>query len=362
MECKRTDAGRMTSNIDIAVVSKVNRIPSIDGLRAVAVSLVVAAHATTLPGVAGSTGGYVVSKIFSGSAGVQIFFVISGFIITYLFIAEASKNGTINLKRFYIRRGFRLMPPALTFLFVLFLLTNIKELNVSNLEFISSLFFFRNYINDGGWLTGHIWSLSVEEQFYFLWPLVMICFLRKATLVLVIALVAAPVVRYIALWNEIQGWSYWLLSNMDGLAAGCLLAFHYSRCSAWESALSARSRLYLRIVAFGVFPLVAAFPGRFYLYLAPLQVTMVSTATVFLIASLTTTRAGYSYAFLNWSPVVKIGIISYSLYLWQQLFLAPNPILDLPVPLAILTALVIGWLSWLLLERPFASLRRKFHG
>ena len=339
-----------------------NRLPSLDGLRAMAVSLVVVAHATTIPGVAGSAGAYVAKKLFSGVAGVQIFFVISGFIITYLFPAEMSTRGTINLKRFYVRRVLRLMPPVLVYLAVLSALANQYELAVSGLEFVSSFFFFRNHINEGRWLTGHIWSLSVEEQFYFLWPLVLIIFSRKPNFLLLAAIVVAPLVRYFALWNELSGVSYWLISNVDGLAAGCLLALHYSRCCTWESKLSARHRLFLRVLAFSVMPFVAILPGRFYLYLAPLQGTLVSIASVFLIITLTSTQTGWSYFFLNWAPVVKVGAISYSLYLWQQIFLAPHPVLIMTAPMAIATSLGAGWVSWLLLEQPFTRLRRKWHG
>ncbi|MGH7656940.1 MAG: acyltransferase family protein, partial [Gemmatimonadales bacterium] len=146
--------------------------PDIEGLRAIAVLLIVAFHA----GVPGFTGGFV---------GVDVFFVLSGYLITWLLVDEAERTGTINLGRFYARRARRLLPALALVLIVTLAVTALlyapyeqrvlaktwaaTAFYASNIHFASDAMNYHGAAAETNPLL-HTWSLSVEEQFYLLWP------------------------------------------------------------------------------------------------------------------------------------------------------------------------------------------------
>jgi peptidoglycan/LPS O-acetylase OafA/YrhL len=144
------------------------RIPSLDGIRAVAVALVLACHYGNDFGI---------SDFFNvGDLGVRIFFVISGFLITSLLLKELKQAGSIDLKRFYFRRTLRIFPP---FYFYLGAMLALSALGLCNLTFRGALPAFTytsNYWTEwnlSGFVTSHSWSLATEEQFYLIWPFVL---------------------------------------------------------------------------------------------------------------------------------------------------------------------------------------------
>ncbi len=133
------------------------RIPCLDGFRCLAILLVIVCH--SLPDC---------NPPWLGKLGVDIFFGLSGFLITALLLNERAQTGRIDLAAFYKRRAFRILPPALVFLAAV----GIGGLFKTRLELAATLLFFRNYlpIQHGSYATGHLWSLAVEEHFYMLWP------------------------------------------------------------------------------------------------------------------------------------------------------------------------------------------------
>jgi peptidoglycan/LPS O-acetylase OafA/YrhL len=137
-----------------------NRIPSLDGLRAISVSLVLFGHLAR----AGHTPSSM--SVYAG-AGVQMFFVISGYLITTILLKEHHRTATIDLRQFYIRRAYRILPPASVFmLFVLVMYwRQFRWIDIG-----AMLLYLINYDSGRPWVIGHLWSLGVEEQFYFLWP------------------------------------------------------------------------------------------------------------------------------------------------------------------------------------------------
>jgi peptidoglycan/LPS O-acetylase OafA/YrhL len=104
--------------------------------------------------------------------GVGIFFIISGYIITGLLLKEETAQGSISIKAFYIRRACRIIPAFYTFLLATFILSSIGVIEVQNARFLQSGLFLCNVMMPCTWFLGHTWSLSVEEQFYLIWPLV----------------------------------------------------------------------------------------------------------------------------------------------------------------------------------------------
>jgi peptidoglycan/LPS O-acetylase OafA/YrhL len=167
---------RMDANI-----SKVPYLPGLDGMRALAVVAVMIYHANS-------------TWLKGGFIGVDVFFVISGYLITLLLIAEHEKTGAVNMKNFWVRRFRRLLPALFVMLLLLSIWTAIFErdaLGQLRGDLLGGVFYISNWYqifigagysasNDFAPLR-HLWSLAVEEQFYFVWPIVMIALLRKGS-------------------------------------------------------------------------------------------------------------------------------------------------------------------------------------
>jgi len=200
-------------------------MPGLDGLRAIAVVGVIFSHLVQMRVVPSTHIWRMIG--YRGAFGVQIFFVLSGFLITWLLLKEESKSGRVNFSRFYIRRSVRILPPAFVFLGCMIVLGLLGAFPVSIQEMLASVFFYRNYTN-GGISTGHFWSLSVEEQFYLFWPILLVVIRKSWRIPLTtIVLLAAPLSRiiYLTFFDDIDDS---LLTQFeycyDMLLAGCLLS------------------------------------------------------------------------------------------------------------------------------------------
>lgn len=290
-----------------------------------------------------------------GNFGVRIFFVISGFLITSILLDEEDRRGVINLGRFYLRRFFRIGPAYYAFLSVIAIAGMAGTVHVRAFDFLPALSYTSNYFFPS-FVLGHTWSLSVEEQFYLLWPGALVLLGRRHALKVAIALLfIAPMTRWIGHSHpEIFGNPrYAFPAVADALACGCLLAALRDRlwdCASYRRLLS--SPLFLAV------PLVTLL-----MQAAPLAIKDVALFTVInvLIAicidgfvRVPKTPVG---RLLNSPVFVFIGVLSYSLYLWQQLFLDPASTLPFPFNLGLLMTAALA--SYFFVERPFLSLRRK---
>jgi peptidoglycan/LPS O-acetylase OafA/YrhL len=302
------------------------------------------------------------APLFSAELGVVIFFVISGYLITTL-LADEMDRDVASLPRFYARRFVRLAPAQLVFIGALFLLTGVTPLRLSACQFATALTYTKNYACRG-WVDAHLWSLSVEEQFYLLWPAALV-FLPRCWAVrfAVLLLLLAPVTRA-AEYHLGHRAYYWLLANTDALMVGCLAALYansaaVSRLIAWRPGIG---RFFAALLA-----LVPVLLGRSQMFGAAdvlMGQTVQALAAAYLILSFTKVREGLTYRLLNTTPMRALGVISYSVYLWQQLFFATpadfgglsSPLLVFP--LNVLAVLAMAALSYTLVERPLLSLRR----
>ena len=172
-------------------------IPSLDGLRAVSVLMVIAAH---MNGSLARLIPFVPFWIYLGwgALGVQTFFVISGFLITHLLLKELNASGTISLKHFYFRRALRIFPPFYVYMAVALALT-LAGWAAGNLRaFLVAGTYTWNYLGGGSELLEHTWSLSLEEQFYLLWPAALL-FLgtRKSIKLAVWVILLSPLSRIV---------------------------------------------------------------------------------------------------------------------------------------------------------------------
>ena len=178
--------------------SRKDRLPGLDALRAFAVLWVIAFHLHVRDGYFRSTG-LIDQLIQHGSAAVTLFFVISGFIITTLLCDEEDRTGRIDIRRFYLRRAFRILPATYVYLVGALALALGFGLEWDPSEWLGALLFFRNLIDtQGSGLTGHLWSLSVEAQFYFIWPLLLVFTPARYRLSMAVAICgAAPIWRHL---------------------------------------------------------------------------------------------------------------------------------------------------------------------
>ncbi len=202
------------------------RIPSLDGLRALSIALVMVGHAVGTVGAPAWRLPVVAAGV--ANLGVQVFFVISGLLITTLLDVETDRTGRIDLLKFYFRRTLRIIPPYYAALAILVLLSAQGVISVTTADVWHALTYTSNYQPSRSWNVGHFWSLGVEEQFYLLWPALLLWAGRRRGVGLALAaVILVPLVRTLA-WVLLPSYRPYVGTSFDttadALAAGCLLA------------------------------------------------------------------------------------------------------------------------------------------
>jgi peptidoglycan/LPS O-acetylase OafA/YrhL len=317
------------------------RIPSLDGLRAISIALVILSHLVKWKHVTlKAAGDY-------GALGVFVFFVLSGYLITNLLLREYERTSTISLSDFYLRRAFRIFPAAFVFLAVVIILYwhQMRWFHIA-----AAVFYVANMDITRPWIFGHLWSLSIEEQFYLLWPFALKKWYRHRTAIVLGGFVVTPFFQTALYALKIHnGLAASLPVYSSQLAIGCLLAILAPRLPGIPRWLAATM-----FVAFISIPMFAAnSPTRtlFSLFiLSPLLHVSVAGLVLHVIQ--------HPYRVLNWAPVAWMGRISYSLYLWQELFCS-NASLHSGYLLA-LPAITCACLSYYLVEQPMLRLRDRW--
>lgn len=317
------------------------RILALDGWRGIAILLVLFDHTRT------ALWGYSASPwAQTGQHGVTLFFVLSGFLITSTLL-----NRPIDLKSFYIRRVFRLMPVAWAYLGLLLLL-NLRVHVVSASAVMASLFFYRNFdLTPFGSTTWHFWSLSLEEQFYLAWPIVLLLAgARRSRWIAAGAIGACALYRF-AFWSHYDQQYFHCHTQVraDALLVGCLMALCLRDPGLRPHIVKWSAILALPAVCVFIYCI-----GKFIL-LPPLAESI--SIVVLLAASVLHPRSPFAKP-LNWRWLSKLGIISYSIYVWQELFMLISPnegnlgkflLLAIVLPMLVLC-------SYLYLERPLTRL------
>jgi peptidoglycan/LPS O-acetylase OafA/YrhL len=301
-------------------------IPTLDGWRAVAVLWVCSFHGRGM--LFGPEGLFRCRPLdliaVQGELGVEIFFGLSGFLITSRLLKERERDGRISLSAFYLRRAFRILPAAWLYLAVVAALLFAGMIPpLSQSEMTSSLFFWRNYGYPGR-ATGHFWSLAVEEHFYFLWPAVFLLVSDKVRLrrIALWSALGVAVWRFFdvkyqiahALFPIIPTWDFRTDLRIDALLWGCIAALAFPELKAFLARLGPWKSQVLSIGA------AAGFAGLRYLHV-PLAEAGLAAAIPVMIVSTAVFPSTLLGRFLDLSLLRLIGRWSYSLYLWQQLFM-----------------------------------------
>lgn len=320
--------------------STARRIPSLDGLRALAILMVIYGHLTGTPGFPWFVRGDY------PRFGVRIFFVISGFLITTLLLNEREKTGTISLRDFYVRRAYRIFPAASVFLVVVSI---VYSRLVTIPDFLASFFYAVNYYSRSPVL-GHMWSLSVEEQFYMLWPVLLLFCFRKRFTILLVGIALAPILRGIVSAIDFKAALLWFPCIQDALAIGCLLAVLGPKLDRIRPTID-RWIIPIAIVTLAM-PAFTYPPGVQPIAILSLMNIGIALCVDHLIR--------HPYAFFNNPPIEWVGRLSYSLYLWQEPFVI-HQIKGwwMNFPVNILCAFACACGSHYLVEKPFLALRER---
>jgi peptidoglycan/LPS O-acetylase OafA/YrhL len=347
------------------------RIPSLDGIRAVAILMVIVFHicqryGLTNPHTKAGVGIYFLLGL--GGDGVSIFFVLSGFLITTLLSQEYEENGRISLSDFYLRRTFRILPPLYCYLLFLILFCTAVHYPLRVGTITGSAFFYRNYfLQTGQWLTEHTWSLCVEEQFYLLWPFALLWALHRggkafAAKLAAALIVVAPLLRIAIKISHPHDLTYpiatMLPTRMDALMSGGLTALLIGSRE-FETMYERVARVWwLLPIEFMVLSGMAKFTvGN--IYRDSIGYTVDSAFIALFLVWVARNEHTWVGAILNSRLMVTLGVMSYSAYIWQTFFIHPaNPTWANRLPWSVASIWVAAALSYYLIERPSLRLRR----
>lgn len=360
--------------------STLGYLPGLDGLRAVSVLAVMAFHHYFI-------GGHEQGFAPGGFLGVEVFFVVSGYLITSLLLAERRETGKVSLRRFWTRRARRLLPALLTLLAVvvlyslLFLPDAVNTLKADTLAALSYtsnwwlVLSHQSYASEAGRpaLLKHLWSLAIEEQFYLFWPPLLLLSLRrlgrKRTLTTMVAVaVASSVLMAAVVSGSVNAAYYSTETRLSGLLLGSTMAFFFAPYQirgrpgrGVRAALDVTGLLGMFVLLWSfrhfTFPVttnsdVSVFRGGFLL---------VDVATLLVIASVVHPRSDAG-AILGCRPLRWIGVRSYSLYLWHYpIFCITRPGLDVPLhgwpdlALRLVLSFAAAELSYRYVETPIRS-------
>ena len=344
-------------------------MPTLDGWRALSIGLVILHH-SRVPDTVPILGPLLQALANLGEVGVELFFAISGLLICSRLLDEESRLGRISVKGFYTRRFFRILPAAIFYLLVVAILAMFHVIPLFPLDWFGALLFFRNYamlfeyLHHSPlalhWYTGHFWSLSMEEHFYLVLPGVLVIF-RGLRLWVLAGLAAA-----VAIWRSFLAhilhrqyeFNFRTDTHVDALLIPAMIALALYPLM--------RSQAARRYIPAWSFPLWIAIEIGLLTTRVPFFFTLQALVIPLLILSTVLHPNTMQGRILETRPLRWIGWISYSLYLWQQLFLGVNfvgsprglAVLRKP-PINLVALLVCATCSYYVIEKPFIRLGHK---
>lgn len=350
-----------------------NYIKGFDGLRAISIILVILTHlgiysAITIPFV-----NYRILPLINGGTGVNIFFSISGFLITRILLIDKSLN-RLSLKKFYIRRFLRLFPP-LFILFVIIISLMIGGLiTKSYVGVVFSFFYVYNFIPNIFYTgeLGHTWSLGVEEQFYLFWPIIILLIKDKTRIVLFAILIITLCVAFSFLLNKFYFHYHskvyyfgslfklqrWFIPAVGPIMIGSIFSVIIFYSKAWLNNF---------INNFGLFLIAILYISPLFLpiVMLPISYLFQSLGITFLLVWLINNQEKKLTNILEYKPLAYIGKISYGLYVYQGIFLRTGPaekdaIIIQQFPYNILLTFIVAIISYEFFEKKILLLKNKF--
>jgi peptidoglycan/LPS O-acetylase OafA/YrhL len=259
-----------------------------------------------------------------GDMGVYLFFVISGFLITTLLLHEQNSKNNINLGKFYIRRILRIFPVAYLYIGLIVILSLFMNLGITETTTVGAFFYLRNLpVFKGDWFFAHFWSLSYEEQYYMWYPWVVKKLKNNLIYLLWFLLAILLLIKSAIFYHWIptsHGWS--LLTGIDGILIGAIGGFYYQKDIFKSFRINNIFILFYSIIilvlAYILFNNILGINQKF------LNKSLGAILLlIFLLINLSKEN-NLIGQFLSTKVMMHIGLLSYSIYIWQQIFTVPS--------------------------------------
>ena len=339
-------------------------LPALDAIRAFAANAVIVFH-------------YGVAFI-PGPLAVLMFYVLSGFLITWLLLKEFESRGTVSLRNFYIRRSLRIFPAFYVYWFLTTAARVILHKPIDWVQAVCAFFYVTNYYQAirGDFSRSplsHSWSLSVEEQFYLLWPFTFLFLWRTRWGIVrwVVVIIAIFIAYRSVLYSVLRVSTIYIYESFDAradhLLVGCLTAIVLRKgllARFWTAVCSHPAIPVLTLACLASSILLHMTLGNDYRFLVAYVVDPLLMSV--LIVQLISFSGHPMWAWLNNRWLCYLGRISYSTYLYQQVMLEPmrSKLGSLPLlvqlPIVMASVAAVASLSYFLVELPFLKLRERF--
>jgi peptidoglycan/LPS O-acetylase OafA/YrhL len=359
--------GSGLAKLQVGPVASSAYIPGFDGLRAIAVAVVLVAHA-----------GY--GQLIPGGFGVTIFFAISGYLITTLLLVEFERTGAINLKLFYTRRFIRLYPELISLMVFCAIAGPSLGLRATPAEWLAGPFYYMNYYYVFGahytesesYPWRQLWSLAIEEHFYIFFPgaLLFLARTRPARVNLIYALILVPFLwRFVTYFSFGAPWQYNYVATdtrIDSIAWGCLLAILLRTEDGEQRSVETLWFIRRWMVPVGLALILGSLLYRSEAFRWTWRFSVQGIGIFLLIANILFDRRWHIVVFfLELRPVRYFGRISYGLYLYHMLInrilieLFPAMSRSFFLGLSVVITFLVASMSYALLEMPLKALRRR---
>lgn len=342
------------------------QMESLYGLRAICVFIVIFSHIRNTPNVP-SFISLIGKNILFGGLGVQMFFIVSGFLITGNLLKDIVKAKKRIILRFFIKRIFKIFPVFYLYLIITFLFCYYFQLTTNYASFVNSALYIENFKYSGNWITGHSWSLSVEEQFYFFWPFLIInSKLRNILIFIFLSFNYEPLIQITSFLFNSKGILILspILSYLPPIMFGSLISILYFKNYKIFSRYIHKIWIILSIILI----LIISTLDRLHLFnfiIQPFGYLFNSFLLGYIFLSILHLKPNHFwFKVLNNKVFMYIGKISYSVYVWQQLFLIPNGFFKHDFwftyyPINLVFIFAISSISYAFIEIPCIKLRNK---
>ncbi len=343
-----------------------NYVKGFDSLRAISIILVIASHMGLFAILPESD--FIKTRVWmliSGTTGVQIFFTLSGFLISSILLSEKLKTGKINFKNFYARRFLRLLPPLILFYGVIGVLMHQHLIQSTKVGFMYSVLYFYNFVPKiyNTPELGLTWSPALEEQFYLIWPFVVLYTKRLATIFLIIAgviglCIAATFLYKKYEWMQDYNTERWFIPAVAPVLIGSAFGIlNQMKLKNWNRFIQKNNLLWIGALILFLSPLF--FPLSI-LEMSPL---FQSLGIGLLLVWIAGNQQSIFVSVFDNKVLSYLGKISYGLYVYQGIFLRTGPGGNLSIqqfPQNLILTLAVAILSFHFLEKPILKLKAKF--
>ncbi len=352
----------------------VKYIRGFDGLRCVSIVFVLLTHLGIYDQLTANN--YLSDRflhLISGYTGVNIFFTLSGFLITRILLSTKASTGRISFFNFYSRRFLRLLPPLIIFYLTIAVLMYAHQIGMSKVGLLYSIFYIYNFVPHRYYTVelGPTWSLAVEEQFYIFWPLIIHFFKKSGILLLAVLLITACLigstwlpqlsVRYhgkLILLNDYSDVIRWFIPAVAPIMVGSVFSLLlFTSQKLYDYLIRKNGFLFFGFLLLFFSPLYL--PAGFSDYYFVIQ----SIGAASLLSWLLFNQRSVMARILEFKPIAYLGKISYGIYIYHGIFIttgSPGIILIQRYPLNVFLTLLTAILSYEFIEKRILKFKAKF--